>query len=83
MKRNQTFSLKTFRDILSESILKDDTLSRLIMMPNVLVTSHQAFLTHEALRRIAEITLGNLKAYFDGEELENEILTRRKILRSE
>ena len=72
-----------FYEDLSESILKDDTLSRLIMMPNVLVTSHQAFLTHEALRRIAEITLGNLKAYFDGEELENEILTRRKILRSE
>ena len=49
-----------FYEDLSESILKDDVLSRLIMMPNVLVTSHQAFLTHEALERIAEITLGNL-----------------------
>ena len=63
-----------FYEDLSESILKDDVLSRLIMMPNVLVTSHQAFLTHEALRRIAEITLQNLQSYFNGEELKNEIV---------
>ena len=67
-----------FYEDLSESILQDDILSRLIMMPNVLVTSHQAFLTHEALERIAEITLGNLKSCFDGEKLENEILTKKK-----
>ena len=67
-----------FYEDLSESILKDDVLSRLIMMPNVLVTSHQAFLTHEALERIAEITLGNLKSCFDGERLENEIIIRKK-----
>lgn len=67
-----------FYEDLSESILKDDILSRLIMMPNVLITSHQAFLTHEALRRIAEITLGNLRSYFNGESLENEILTKKK-----
>ncbi len=72
-----------FYEDLSESIVKDDVLSRLIMMPNVLVTSHQAFLTHEALNRIAEITLGNLRTYFNGEKLENEIVTRRKVLRSE
>ena len=72
-----------FYEDLSESIVKDDVLSRLIMMPNVLVTSHQAFLTHEALNRIAEITLGNLRACFSGEPLENEIVTRRKVLRSE
>lgn len=66
-----------FYEDLSESILKDDVLSRLIMMPNVLVTSHQAFLTHEALERIAEITLGNLKSCFDGERLENEIIIRK------
>lgn len=69
-----------FYEDLSESILKDDVLSRLIMMPNVLVTSHQAFLTHEALRKIAEITLGNIRSYFDGEELKNEIVAKKKII---
>ena len=69
-----------FYEDLSESILQDDTLSRLIMMPNVLVTSHQAFLTHEALRRIAEITLQNLQSYFNGEELENEIVSNKKVI---
>ncbi len=69
-----------FYEDFSESILKDDLLSRLIMMPNVLITSHQAFLTHEALKRIAEITLGNIKNYFDGEEPENEIVAKKKII---
>lgn len=69
-----------FYEDLSESLLKDDVLARLIMMPNVLVTSHQAFLTHEALKRIAEITLGNIKSYFDGETLENEIVAKKKII---
>ncbi|MBQ3006444.1 MAG: 2-hydroxyacid dehydrogenase [Clostridia bacterium] len=68
-----------FYEDLSESILKDDTLSRLIMMPNVLITSHQAFLTHEALEKIAETTLGNLRSFFDGKPLENEIAVRKKI----
>lgn len=69
-----------FYEDLSETILKDDVLSRLIMMPNVLITSHQAFLTHEALRRIAEITLGNLQSFFDGQPLENEIVAKKKII---
>lgn len=69
-----------FYEDLSESILKDDVLSRLIMMPNVLITSHQAFLTREALRKIAEITLGNLRCYFDGKPLENEIAAKKKII---
>ena len=53
----------------SEEVILDDTLSTLISMPNVLVTSHQAFLTREALSSIAE----NLSDYFNGKELENEI----------
>lgn len=69
-----------FYEDLSESILKDDLLSRLIMMPNVLITSHQAFLTHEALRKIAEITLGNIRSWFDGIEPENEIVAKKKII---
>lgn len=69
-----------FYEDFSESILKDDLLSRLIMMPNVLITSHQAFLTHEALERIAEITLGNIRSWFDGGEAENEIVAKKKII---
>ncbi len=69
-----------FYEDLSDSIIRDDILTRLIMMPNVLVTSHQAFLTHEALRRIAETTLGNLQSFFNGEKLENEIVSNKKVL---
>lgn len=57
----------------SGHILDDDTLARLISMPNVLVTSHQAFLTNEALENIAEITVNNLKQFFETGTCENEI----------
>ena len=49
-----------FFEDLSGHIVEDDTLARLISMPNVLVTSHQAFLTEEALRNIAETTVENI-----------------------
>ena len=42
-------------------------------MPNVIVTSHQAFLTREALDGIAGTTMENLRAIFAGEELKNEV----------
>ncbi len=58
----------------SDEIIHDDTLSTLISMPNVIVTSHQAFLTREALYAIAETTMKNLKDYFSGKELENEVV---------
>lgn len=48
-----------FQD-LSGQVLLDDELSRLLMFPNVLVTSHQAFFTHEALSEIARVTTTNL-----------------------
>lgn len=57
----------------SNTIIQDDVLARLISMPNVLVTSHQAFLTREALGNIAETTLHNLNEYFNGEFMENEV----------
>ena len=50
----------------SGHILQDDKLVRLISMPNVLVTSHQAYLTNEALDNIAAITVGNLQKFFAG-----------------
>jgi D-lactate dehydrogenase len=44
----------------SSNILADDTLTILLTLPNVLITSHQAFLTHEALSEIARVTTTNL-----------------------
>lgn len=62
-----------FFEDFSGSVIQDDVLSLLVNMPNVIVTSHQAFLTREALAGIAEVTIGNLQAFFDGKPLENEI----------
>lgn len=62
-----------FYEDFSNVIIQDDILARLISMPNVLVTSHQAYLTGEALGNIAETTLENLKNFFDGNPLPNEI----------
>lgn len=55
-----------FYEDYSGHIVRDDKLVRLISMPNVLVTSHQAFLTEEALDNIAATTVNNLEKYFSG-----------------
>ena len=60
----------------SGHILEDDTLARLISMPNVIVTSHQAFLTEEALENIAETTVNNLRQLFDTSSCPNELCYR-------
>ncbi len=61
----------------SGHILNDDLLSRLISMPNVIVTSHQAFLTEEALNNIAETTVNNILSYFEnGGMCDNELCYR-------
>mgnify|MGYP003319534993 CR=1 FL=1 len=57
-------------------ILEDDTLARLISMPNVIVTSHQAFLTEEALSNIAETTVQNIVDIFERGECPNELCYR-------
>ncbi|MBQ7178336.1 MAG: 2-hydroxyacid dehydrogenase [Victivallales bacterium] len=57
----------------SDVTKQNKTLSLLVSMPNVIVTSHQAFLTHEALANIATTTLANLDAFFAGAPLDNEI----------
>lgn len=62
-----------FFDDRSGHILRDDILARLLSMPNVIVTSHQAFLTREALSNIAGTTIKNIRDFFAGAELENEI----------
>ncbi len=51
-----------FFEDLSGQVLLDDELSRLLSFPNVLITSHQAFLTYEALTEIARVTITNLLA---------------------
>lgn len=60
----------------SGHILEDDTLARLISMPNVIVTSHQAFLTEEALSNIAETTVKNIVGFFKTGTCENELCFR-------
>lgn len=57
----------------SGHIIDDDVLARLISMPNVIVTSHQAFLTDEALDNIAETTVQNIAAFRDGTTTGNEL----------
>jgi D-lactate dehydrogenase len=58
---------------LSEQVLQDDVLARLLTFPNVLITSHQAFLTREALANIADTTLANVRAFERGEHLPNAV----------
>ena len=60
----------------SGHIMEDDTLARLISMPNVIVTSHQAFLTEEALENIAETTVQNLVHFAKYGQCENELCYR-------
>lgn len=57
----------------SNEIIESDELIKLLTYPNVIMTSHQAFFTHEAMKAIAETTLENLKAFEEGEELVNEV----------
>ncbi|MBA4299314.1 MAG: hydroxyacid dehydrogenase [Cyclobacterium sp.] len=58
---------------LSEEIMQDEEISRLMTFPNVLITGHQAFLTKEALEQISKITLSNISDFEKGLKLKNEI----------
>ena len=62
-----------FFEDFSGHIVDDDTLARLISMPNVIVTSHQAFLTEEALGNIAETTISNIKEISENGCSQNEL----------
>lgn len=57
----------------SNQTRRDNVLVKIVSMPNVILTSHQAYLTHEALSNIAGTTLQNLEDFFDGRELKNAI----------
>jgi D-lactate dehydrogenase len=58
-----------FFEDLSNRVLHDDVLARLLTFPNVLITSHQGFFTHEALSAIAAITVRSLTAFERDEDL--------------
>lgn len=62
-----------FFEDMSNEIMEDDELTRLLALPNVLVTSHQAFFTREAMQAIAMVTMENIYAFARKEELKNEI----------
>ncbi len=58
-----------FYEDYSSRLIDDDTLSRLLTFPNVIVTSHQGFFTREALEQIARTTLGNVSDFAEGPAL--------------
>lgn len=64
---------KLFFHDLSENIIEDDVIMRLLSFPNVLITSHQGFLTDEALTQIALVTLKNVDDFEQGKKLENKV----------
>ena len=57
----------------SGHIVNDDVLARLISMPNVIITSHQAYLTEEALNNIAETTVENINEFYSTGGCQNEL----------
>ncbi len=57
----------------SDNIIKDDKLGRLLSFNNVLLTSHQAFFTKEAMHNIVETTFNNAQDFFAGKDLVNEV----------
>lgn len=65
---------KLFFHNLSEEIIPDDDIMRLMSFPNVLVTSHQGFFTDEALTQIAQITLQNIDDFEAGKPLVNKVI---------
>lgn len=70
-----------FFEDFSGHILEDDILARLITMPNVLITSHQAFLTREALDGIARTTIDNIVDFFDGKPCPNAVESVEQLTR--
>ncbi|MFI3258455.1 MAG: 2-hydroxyacid dehydrogenase [Spirochaetales bacterium] len=57
----------------STEVIQDDVLARLLVMPNVIISGHQAFFTEEALSAIAKTTLENIKSFNAGQPLVNEV----------
>ena len=66
-----------FFEDLSDEIIQDDVLQRLLSFPNVLLTGHQAFFTRDALANIAETTIDSITAFAHGEALINRVGAER------
>lgn len=62
-----------FLNDMSNSYKRNNGLSILLSMPNVVITSHQAFFTKEALDKIASVSLNNIKEFFETNKCENEV----------
>ena len=58
----------------SDKIIDDDVLARLLSFNNVIVTSHQAFFTQEAMENIANTTMNSISDFFAGKELKNQVV---------
>ena len=71
-----------FFEDLSDQVLQDDVLARLLTFPNVVITSHQGFFTREALSAIANTTLASVTAFARGEPLANQVHADRRRARS-
>ena len=67
---------EVFFEDYSDKIIQDDQLMHLIGFNNVIMTSHQAFFTRDALEKIAEVTFQNLEAFKENQNLDNEICYR-------
>jgi len=65
-----------FFEDLSNVVMVDDDLARLLSFPNVLITSHQGFFTREALEEIATVTMRNIHEFETDEALVNEVCYR-------
>jgi len=65
---------KLFFHNLSEEIIEDDAIMRLMSFPNVLITAHQGFFTDEALTQIAQTTLQNITDFIAGKPLVNKVV---------
>jgi len=62
-----------FFEDMSDRVMSDDTLARLLSFNNVIITSHQGFFTKEALNNIAGTTMENISRFFENKKLENEV----------
>ncbi|MFT4939170.1 MAG: D-lactate dehydrogenase [Paraglaciecola sp.] len=62
-----------FFEDFSSSVIQDDQISRLLTFPNVIVTSHQAFFTQEAMSKIAQVTLSNVTEFEQSGLIQNEV----------
>lgn len=66
-----------FFEDLSDQVIQDDTFVRLQTFPNVLITSHQAFFTKEAVENIRDTTYKNMKDFFKDGSSVNQVKPRK------